>query len=56
MAIAANSITTDPTALGYARIVIPFGQQPRRLNCAQLYDLEIERLKREIELLKVGLE
>lgn len=49
---------SDPgkSAIGYARIIIPLGQAPRRLDCAQLYELEIARLKAEIELLKVGLQ
>ena len=54
---------TDPTtsstpqsAIGYARIIIPLGSSPRRLDCAQLYDLEIARLKAEIQALKVGLQ
>lgn len=56
IAIGSNSIETDPTALGYARIIIPIGGQPERLDCSKLYKLEIERLQREIELLKIGLE
>lgn len=54
---------TDPTttpgnqsAIGYARIIIPIGQAPKRLDCARLYDLEISRLKAEIQMLKVGLQ
>lgn len=43
-------------AVGYARVIIPIGATPRRLDCSRLYDLEIQRLKAEIELLKVGLE
>jgi hypothetical protein len=44
------------SAIGYARIIVPLGASPKRLDCARLYDLEIERLKAEIEMLKVGLE
>ena len=44
------------SAIGYARIILPLGNSPRRLDCAQLYDLEIARLKAEIEMLKVGLQ
>jgi hypothetical protein len=44
------------SAIGYARIIIPLGQSPRRLDCARLYDLEIARLRAEIEMLKVGLQ
>ena len=44
------------SAIGYARIIVPLGASPKRLDCSRLYDLEIERLKAEIELLKVGLQ
>lgn len=56
LSIGANSFATDPTALGYARVVIPIGRQPERLDCSRLYKMEIERLRREIELLTIGLE
>ena len=44
------------SAVGYSRIIIPLGEAPTRLNCARLYELEIQKLKAEIEMLKVGLE
>ena len=44
------------SAIGYARIIVPLGASPKRLDCSRLYDLEIARLKAEIEMLKVGLE
>ena len=37
---------------GVMRIIVPLGASPKRLDCARLYDLEIERLKAEIEQLK----
>ena len=46
----------DQSAIGYARVIIPIGPAPKRLDCARLYDLEIARLKAQIEMLKVGLE
>ena len=36
----------------YARIVIPFGKQPGRLDCGRLYELEIERLQTELARIK----
>ena len=53
--------TPSPTAgtqsaIGYARIIIPLGQAPKRIDCSRLYDLEISRLKAEIQMLKVGLQ
>lgn len=52
----ANATPPADSAIGYARIIIPLGQSPRRIDCARLYDLEIQRLKAEIEMLKVGLQ
>ena len=37
----------------YVRITIPIGA-PKRLDCSRLYDLEVERLKAEIESLRGG--
>lgn len=44
------------SAIGYARVIIPLGTVPKRLDCTALYDLEIQRLKQEIQLLKIGLQ
>lgn len=38
----------------YGRIVVPLGERPKRLNCAHLYDLEISRLRHELELMRSG--
>jgi hypothetical protein len=46
----------DQSAIGYARIIIPLGESPTRLDCNALYELEIQRLKAEIQLLQIGLE
>lgn len=43
-------------AVGYARVTLPIGKQPPRLDCSRLYELEIARMKREIELLKLAAE
>lgn len=51
-----GSSGNDQSAIGYARIVIPLGETPSRLDCSALYSLEIQRLKAEIELLRIGLE
>ena len=37
----------------YGRITIPIGA-PKRLDCSRLYDLEVERLKAEIDSLRGG--
>jgi hypothetical protein len=39
----------------YGRVVVPLGRAPKRLNCTALYELEIERLKLELELAKAGM-
>ncbi|MBA90340.1 MAG: hypothetical protein CMJ43_06625 [Phyllobacteriaceae bacterium] len=43
------------TASAYGRIVIPLGRSPKRLDCSQLYALEVERLKMELRLMQMGL-
>ena len=52
----ASAPSGDQSAIGYARIIVPLGASPKRLDCARLYDMEIARLRAEIEMLKVGLE
>ncbi len=47
---------TPQSAVGYARVIIPIGRTPKRLDCNRLYELEIQRLKAEIEMLLIGLE
>ena len=49
---------SDPgqSAIGYARIIIPLGKAPERIDCNALYLLEIQRLKAEIEMLQIGLQ
>ena len=39
----------------YGRILIPLGASSKRLDCSQLYQLEVERLKMELELAKAGM-
>lgn len=43
-------------AVGYARVTMPLGRKPDRLDCSRLYEMEIARMKREIELLKLAAE
>ena len=51
-----NDSNPSNSAVGYAPVIIPLGNTPTRLNCGRLYELEIERLKAEILMLKVGLQ
>ena len=43
-------------ATGYVRVTVPLGHKPERLDCSRLYELEIARMQREIELLKLAAE
>lgn len=46
-------VTLSGQDLGaYARVVIPLGEQPERVDCTKLYTLEIQRLEMELERLK----
>jgi hypothetical protein len=51
-----SAVPANQSTIGYARIVIPIGATPKRIDCSRLYDLEIARLKAEIQMLKVGLQ
>ena len=46
----------DQEALLYARVTIPLGAKPKRIDCSRLYELEIERLNRELQLLRFAAE
>ncbi|MBX7483552.1 hypothetical protein [Qipengyuania qiaonensis] len=46
----------DREALVYLRVTIPLGAKPTRIDCSRLYELEIARLKREVELLRMAAE
>ncbi|MEQ1652273.1 MAG: hypothetical protein ABL897_07290 [Hyphomicrobium sp.] len=39
----------------YGRMIIPLGDIPNRLDCSSLYNLEIERLKHELALVRSGM-
>ena len=43
-------------ATAYARITIPLGRRPARIDCSAVFQLEIQRLRREIELLNLAAE
>lgn len=38
----------------YGRIIVPLGGVPERLDCSSLYNLEIERLRHELALVRSG--
>ena len=47
--------TTQDSGAVYSRVVIPLGVKPRRLDCSALYDLEVQRLRMELKLARLGL-
>ena len=51
-----GSRTDRGDVLAYARLVIPLGSRPERIDCARLYELEIERLRVELEMMKMGMQ
>ena len=48
--------TRDKQGTVYARVSIPLGKRPERIDCSRVYELELQKLKREIELLRLGME
>lgn len=53
--IGSNDIFDRNSASVYGRITIPLGKRPKRIDCTKLYDLEIERLRMEIKMMKMGI-
>jgi len=50
------SISEGSQGTAYARITLPLGQKPKRLDCSRLHELEIARMKRELELPEMAAE
>ncbi|MFC6490539.1 hypothetical protein [Nitratireductor sp. GCM10026969] len=48
--------SSSQTLSAYGRVVVPLGRKPKRLDCDRLYQLELERLRLEVQLLKHGLD
>lgn len=46
---------SEQVTTAYARVVVPLGRAPKRLDCTKLYALEIERLKMELELARMSM-
>lgn len=53
--ITSNRSVYNNDMSAYGRVVVPLGRKPKRLDCSKLYELEVQRLKMEIELLRMGL-
>ncbi len=46
------SAPRQDTATVYARVVIPLGNAPQKIDCGRFMQLEIERLESEIKMLR----
>lgn len=46
----------DREAMAYVRLTIPLGPRPTRIDCSAVFRLEIQRLERELELLRMAAE
>lgn len=44
----------DKEAMAYVRMTIPLGRKPERIDCSKIYELELDKLRREVELLRMG--
>ncbi|WP_051279574.1 hypothetical protein [Hellea balneolensis] len=52
--IGSNDIFDRETVSFYGRISVPLGKKTKRVDCTKLYDLEISRLKMELQLMRAG--
>ncbi len=41
---------------GYVRVIVPLGYRPKRLDCIRLYEMELRRLRQELEMMQMGAE
>lgn len=53
-------IISDPNAMrdntaAYGRVVVPLGRERKRINCTELYKLEVQRLRMELKMMEMGL-
>lgn len=53
--IIGNPSNISASQSAYGRIVIPLGGPKKRLDCTKLYELEIERLRVELQLMQMGM-
>lgn len=53
-AVGAFSDQRDREAMAYARLTVPLGKRPQRIDCSRVFELEIEKLRREVELLRLN--
>lgn len=52
--IGSNDMFDRDSMSVYGRITVPLGKRPKRVDCTRLYDLEINRLQMELQLMRAG--
>ncbi|MBB4657939.1 hypothetical protein [Parvularcula dongshanensis] len=52
--IGSQDLHARDTGAVYGRLVVPIGRRAKRVDCTRLYDLEIQRLRMELEVLRAG--
>jgi hypothetical protein len=52
--IGSQDVFDRSTTALYGRVVVPLGKRRKRVDCARLYDLEIERMRMELAMLRMG--
>ena len=52
--IGTNDLFNRDSLSVYGRVTVPLSKRPKRVDCTRLYDLEISRLKMELQLLRAG--
>ncbi|WP_114226655.1 MULTISPECIES: hypothetical protein [Sphingomonas] len=40
--------------IAYARVTVPLGHKPTRLDCSKVYELELQKLREELALLRMN--
>lgn len=53
--VGSNDLIGRQTTTAYARVVVPIGRAPARVDCTQLYNLEIQRLRMELQLARMNM-
>lgn len=48
------NLQPEREGMAYARVTIPLGRRPKRIDCTSIYELELARLRQEIELLRMN--
>ncbi|MBI1391645.1 MAG: hypothetical protein GC152_02780 [Alphaproteobacteria bacterium] len=53
--ISSDDVFNRQTNAVYGRVVMPLGKRPERIDCSSLYELEIARLKMELQVMRLGM-